>query len=292
MNEKLIIMSIFIGFALLEFISGRFLNRDKSKKKDAIIESISTTAILVLTVPGIIWATNWIGQTFFSELKNTWSDLGWPMMLLMFIFFDDMVQYWWHRTCHKPLLYGLHRAHHSANYMSVRVVYRNNLFFYMIMPNLWITGFLIYFGLFEVYPYYLVAKMLVIFGAHSSLPWDRVLHSKPWLSPIGWLVERTISTPSTHHAHHGMHIEDGVTNYKGNYGNMLFIWDVIFGTAHITRKYPDAYGIENLEESSWQQELFWPLVSTTSNSMDDVADASMDESLGLNLDEQNVSKAE
>ncbi|MFT6735031.1 MAG: hypothetical protein ACJAS9_003234 [Polaribacter sp.] len=42
-NEKLIIMSIFIGFAVLEIVSGRFLNKDKSK--DSIIELINTTPI-------------------------------------------------------------------------------------------------------------------------------------------------------------------------------------------------------------------------------------------------------
>jgi len=79
-------------------------------------------------------------------------------MLLMLIVFDDFVQYLWHRTCHKPFLYGLHRSHHSANYMSIRVVYRNNIFYYMIMPNLWFAGYLVYFGLFKVYPFYLVVK--------------------------------------------------------------------------------------------------------------------------------------
>ena len=267
MNEKLIIMSIFIGFAVLELISGRFLNKGKSKPKDSIIELVSTSVILVFTVPSIIWATSWLGLTYFPELANLWVDWSWPAMLIMFMLCDDLVQYWWHRACHKPFLYGLHRAHHSANYMSIRVVYRNNLFYYMVMPNLWFTGFLIYLGLFKVYPFYLIAKMTIIFGAHSSLSWDKVLHSKSWLSPLGWIIERTISTPSTHHAHHGMYIDDGVTNYKGNYGNMLFIWDMIFRTGHITRRYPKSYGIENLDDSSWKQELFWPFISHSSNSI-------------------------
>ena len=269
MNEKIIILGIFIGFALLELLRGKFFNSDKSNKKDATIEILSTTTILVFTVPTILFLTDWLGNRFFPDLSNVWSDWSWPMMFLALVIGDDLLQYWWHRACHTPLLYGLHRAHHSANYMSIRVVYRNNLFYYMIMPNLWVTGFLVYFGLMEVYPYYLVLKMSVIFGAHSSLPWDRLLHSKPWLSPLGWIIERTFSTPSTHHAHHGMFIDDGVTNYKGNYGNMLFIWDMIFRTDHITRKYPKHYGIENLQESSWQQELLWPLVSETPNKIEE-----------------------
>jgi Tfp pilus assembly pilus retraction ATPase PilT len=50
------------------------------------------------------------------------------------------------------------------------------------------------------------------------------------------LMERTISTPATHHAHHAATTDDGVGYYKGNFGNMFFLWDVIFGTAHISRR--------------------------------------------------------
>jgi len=46
---------------------------------------------------------------------------------------------------------------------------------------------------------------------------------------------------------------------------MFFLWDMIFGTAHITRKYPKDFGIENLQESDWKQELLWPLFNKTSN---------------------------
>ncbi|MGV6852050.1 MAG: sterol desaturase family protein [bacterium] len=269
MGYKTIILLIFIGFAIIELLAGRFIQKDKSKRKDIYIEIISTTVILGFTVPTVIMLSNLIGQHFFPQYQNKLADLSWPVMFLLFMVFDDMLQYWWHRLCHSPMLYGLHRAHHSANYMSIRVVYRNNLFYYMIMPSLWVSGFLIFLGLGAVYPFYLVAKLTIIYGAHSSLPWDRILHSKPWLSPLGWVIERVISTPSTHHAHHGMFKQDGITNYKGNYGNMFFLWDVIFGTAHITRKYPVHYGIENLKKSSWTQELLWPLVRKTSNKMEE-----------------------
>jgi sterol desaturase/sphingolipid hydroxylase (fatty acid hydroxylase superfamily) len=118
---------------------------------------------------------------------------------------------------------------------------------------------LVHLGFGPVYAIYLVVKMTVIFGAHSAIRWDAPLYKIKWLSPVMWLVERTISTPATHFAHHGMHRDDGVTYYKGNYGNLLFFWDVLFGTAHITRRYPDRYGIENLEERSARAELAWPL---------------------------------
>lgn len=148
--------------------------------------------------------------------------------------------------------------------MSIRIVYRNNVFYYLCMPSLWFSGALIYFGAGWVYAFFLVLKMTVIFGAHSDLQWDKKLYQVKWLSSVMWLVERTISTPSTHSAHHGKHAEDGVTNYKGNFGNLLFFWDVLFGTAKITRKYPKEFGVENLPETSATEQLFWPAVKVRS----------------------------
>ena len=55
---------------------------------------------------------------------------------------DDLTQYAWHRASHTPLLWPLHRAHHTAHYMSIRITYRNNFFYYLMMPGLWISGVL------------------------------------------------------------------------------------------------------------------------------------------------------
>ena len=107
--------------------------------------------------------------------------------------------------------------------------------------------------------------------ACSSIPkepdvrWDAPLYKIHWLSPVMWVVERTISTPATHSAHHGKHKADGVTNYKGNYGNLLFFWDVLFGTAKITRRYPEEFGVENLPETTIGEQLVWPIIRTKSH---------------------------
>lgn len=144
--------------------------------------------------------------------------------------------------------------------MSVRLVYRNNLFYYAMMPGIWLSAVLVYLGLGWVYAGYIVVKLLVVTAAHSDVAWDRPLYRIKALSPVMWLVERTISTPSTHHMHHGRHADDPAVNYKGNYGNLLFLWDVLFGTAKITRSYPQSYGVENLPPAHFGQQLAWPLV--------------------------------
>lgn len=147
----------------------------------------------------------------------------------------------------------------------MRVVYRNNFFYYAMMPGLWISSYLAFLGFGMVYPWYLLVKMLVIFGAHSELRWDRVLYRHRWLHPLAWVVERTISTPATHFAHHAITQDDGIGHYKGNYGNLLFFWDVLFGTARISRQYPARVGLKDDAEfgpERWWVQLAWPLVKS------------------------------
>ncbi len=259
--EIIIILSIFLTFIVLEILFTRFFNKPGQVKGDGTVEIFSTGALLLLTQPFTLAGGAFLANLIAPDAAGTLAALPLIAQVGLLLVFDDMMQYWWHRTTHNvKWLYNLHRAHHNAEYLSIRVVYRNNVFYYLLMPSLWFSGALIYLGLGYVYAFYLVVKMTVIYGAHSDIRWDEPLYRIKWLSPVMWLVERVISTPATHSAHHGKHADDGVTNYKGNYGNLLFFWDVLFGTAHITRRYPEKMGVENLEPMSAGEQLLWPVV--------------------------------
>lgn len=43
---------------------------------------------------------------------------------------------------------------------------------------------------------------------------------------------------------------------------MLFIWDMMFGNAKITRQYPHSYGVEGMRKAEWAEQLFWPLIKS------------------------------
>jgi sterol desaturase/sphingolipid hydroxylase (fatty acid hydroxylase superfamily) len=147
--------------------------------------------------------------------------------------------------------------------MSIRITYRNNFFYYLMMPGLWISGVLIYLGLGTVYLVYIVVKLAVILGAHSAVRWDEPLYRVRALAPLAWLVERTISTPATHWGHHALTNNDGIGHYTGNFGNLLFFWDVLFGTAKITRRYPAEVGLPDdrvFGKERWYVEMFYPLL--------------------------------
>lgn len=265
--EILVILCIFLSFIFLEILFTQFFKKDKQKPGDGTVELVSTLALTMLTQPFVLG----MGFTVAAFIAPGSAGMlnSWPVLAVfgLFLIFDDMTQYWWHRITHNvSWLYNLHRPHHNAEYLSIRVVYRNNIFYYLLMPGLWLSGVLIYLGGAWVYAFYIVIKMTVIYGAHSDLRWDKHLYKIKWLSPVMWVVERTISTPATHWAHHGKHKDDGVTNYKGNYGNLLFFWDVLFGTAKITRKYPDELGVENLPETTVGEQLLWPILHAPKSS--------------------------
>ncbi|MDY7564286.1 sterol desaturase family protein [Pseudomonas sp. RTC3] len=259
-NPTFIVAGIFLAFVLIELACESF-RQSSSSKRDVLIEVIGSSIMVAITFPLVMWLSGLILNQLLPNMKDALAGIPWIAGFVLFVLLDDMTQYWWHRLTHRvPALYALHRAHHSAPYMSIRIVYRNNSFYYLLMPGIWLSGMLIYLGLAPVYYVYLILKMTVIFAAHSSVAWDDKLYRIPALRPLVWIMERTFSTPSTHSAHHGLTAEDGVTHYKGNFGNMLFLWDVLFGTAKITRRRPPAYGIEHLSPISWKEELFWPVV--------------------------------
>lgn len=258
--ETWVVIAIYFGFGLLELVRSDLFSKAEQSRDDAIVEVVSTVLLVIVTQPLIIATVHWLGTRFFPDQQGALAGISLVLAIPLFLVFEDMTQYWWHRASHSvPWLYNLHRAHHNARYMSIRLVYRNNIIYYAMMPSLWFAGLLLYLGLGWVYAGYLIVKMLVIIGAHSDIKWDEPLYRIAWLSPVMWVVERTISTPSTHHGHHGRHSDDPATHYKGNYGNLLFFWDMLFGTARITRSYPQSYGVENLPDPTLGQQLLWPI---------------------------------
>jgi sterol desaturase/sphingolipid hydroxylase (fatty acid hydroxylase superfamily) len=260
--EIVTVAAIFLLFVVLEVIFTQFFSKKGQEKSDAVVEVLSTGMLMLITQPLVLFCGATVASVIVPDAQGMMVNWSFFTVFGLFLIFDDMTQYWWHRLSHSvKWLYNLHRPHHNAPYLSIRVVYRNNFFYYLLMPGLWFSGALLYLGGGWVYAIYIVLKMSVIFGAHSDVRWDEPLYKVKWLSPFMWVLERVISTPATHSAHHGKYLSDNATHYKGNFGNFLFFWDVLFGTAKITRQYPTDMGVENLPDTSIGEQLAWPLIT-------------------------------
>ena len=120
-------------------------------------------------------------------------------------------------------MWKLHRLHHIIEEMDVLVTYRNALLYYALMPGIWLSPILVYMGMSYIYLFYMPVKLVVISLAHSEIRWDRFMYKYKYLKPLAWIIERIISTPSTHFAHHGLTADDKISHPNGNCGNLLFI---------------------------------------------------------------------
>lgn len=249
--SKLIPAAALLVLGIIEALGGLYFN-DRRTRNDFTIELVSLFTLPTLVQPGIFLFTFWLCHKFVPQYEDYYIHLGFGWQILAFLILDDMTQYWWHRLSHvNRVMWKLHRPHHVVEDMGVLVTYRNAVLYYAFMPGIWFSAMLIYLGMGYVYLFYLPVKLVVILLAHSETKWDRFLYRYRVLSPVAWVVERLISTPSTHFAHHGLTAEDGVSHPNGNFGNLLFIWDVLFGTARITRKYPERFGAWNQFKEPW-----------------------------------------
>ncbi|MBQ0936040.1 sterol desaturase family protein [Ideonella paludis] len=259
--QVLALASVFIAFAVAEMRLGRF-NDPRGSRDDAKLDIAGGAALLLgsLTVLNLAQA---LAGLAWPDARQTLAD--WPVWLMLLCFFlaDDLVQYLWHRLCHTSVLWPLHRPHHTAPYVNVRVAFRNNAFYYLTLPGLWLSGLLVYLGMGWVYVGYTTLKLTVIMSAHSAVRWDEFLFRRRALRPVAWVLERLISTPATHAAHHALSEADGIGRHTGNYGNLLFIWDVLLGTAYFTRRYPKAYGLPETHahtQAPWLEQWLYPAV--------------------------------
>lgn len=259
--QMLAVFTVLLAFALAEWRQGRFFAPEATREDNRL--DIAVTLIFPLIGGAVLATAGALCAALMPQHRDALAQ--WPVwaMVAVLLVADDFTQYLWHRLSHSSVLWPLHRAHHSAAYMSVRIVYRNNAFYYALMPGLWLSGVLLYLGFGWVYVVYTSVKLSVIIGAHSAVRWDEWLYRRPALRPLAWLLQRTISTPATHFAHHALVQNDGIGHYSGNYGNLLFLWDVLLGTAHITQRYPPAYGLADDRQHGaepWLVQFVYPLL--------------------------------
>lgn len=266
--DVILVLSILIGFGLMETVSG-FLTNSKRKKGDWVQEILSFLLLSTGIKPAIVFSVYLIGSRFFPEQHYLFNEISFGWGLLIYLLIDDVLQYWYHRTAHEtPFLWKLHRSHHQAEEMGYFVSYRNAFLYYVLMPNIWWVGLVVYSGGGKAVALGLVLKQLVIIGSHSRLRWDKPFYTYPILRPLIKVIERIIITPSFHHSHHGTSLLDEASDPNGNFGNMFSFWDQLFGTATFQTSYPSEYGLQKKTNDPWTSAYFYPFVTSPDKQSD------------------------
>jgi sterol desaturase/sphingolipid hydroxylase (fatty acid hydroxylase superfamily) len=267
-------MLFVIALGLVEFSLGLYGKEWTRNEK--------TLDLACFAIPKLVFAPffAWFSLTALPRLLPQqhnlfhWVPFAWGVLILSIA--DDLTQYWYHRVHHEiPWLWRFHRTHHSAPYMGMSMAGRQNAFYTIFFSQTYVTSVLVYLGFGAAAAVVLGVKSTITTLAHSSIAWDKPLYRYRALHPIAWVVERLISTPATHHAHHASSTDDGVGYYKGNFGNMFFLWDVIFGTGHISRQYPKEFGISHYAGDPWYSQLFWPVFKSNIPGSELAADGPM-----------------
>lgn len=258
--DSYLVLGILILFGVLETIAG-YLSRTQRTVGDWLQEAGGFLMLSVFIKPGIVVAVMFFGQALLPDSMYILENWSLWLMLPFYLLIDDVLQYWYHRSAHEyEFLWKLHRPHHQAEEMGFFISYRNAALYYVIMPNIWWVGIVMFLGGAKAVAIGLILKQIVIIGSHSTLHWDKPFYESKILRPIVSVLERIFITPAFHHAHHGKSMLDGVSDPNGNYGNMFSLWDQMFGTAKFTGKFPTELGLMNDPKEEWTAAYFYPAI--------------------------------
>lgn len=254
----LFVLGLFLVTLVIEALAGR-LKASRQPGRDGLFSLAGLIAQSGMAGPVIGGAMGLLMLQLFSAQAGAWAH--WPFWLAfpLFLLLEDFLHYWLHRYSHEwRWLWKLHRTHHSATAMSVGVVFRYNVFWTLLLPQTWLSAVLVYMGLPEVFMAVIMVTFTVNVLTHTHFRWDLwLLERLPALRPLWMVLVRLVTTPDTHHAHHGMGREG---HTKGNYAVVFFLWDTLFGTGKIPMRKQTQIGLPISGRLHWAEELFWPLV--------------------------------
>lgn len=152
----------------------------------------------------------------------------------------DLADYWRHRVSHAvPLLWRLHRVHHSDPRMDVTTSLRSHPLEFALRP-IFLGGAILAFGIPPLptllYP---IVQLPVLAFQHANI---RLPARADWL--LAWLI----ATPAMHVVHHSRWMPE--TN--SNYATFLTIWDRLFRSFRPSVD-PAAVGLDGLDDEDSQK---------------------------------------
>lgn len=149
---------------------------------------------------------------------------------LCFVFFDFVV-YAWHVVGHKSeRLWRLHKVHHSDKNIHVSTGLRFHLLDQLLEVVVKCIGVVMIGAAAHIVVACEIIRMFFVFFHHANV----AVPGERWLSYV-------IITPSLHRVHHSTRRIE----HDSNYGIVLAVWDLMFGTRKVLT--PRRYGLEHVE---------------------------------------------
>ena len=141
----------------------------------------------------------------------------------------DLISYSAHRLCHSvPLLWELHKVHHSQTMLTAFTNYRFHAFDVLLRTVPMLIPLAILGSQTEIFMAVIFLEVALNGLAHTGLPWT--------YGPLGYLFVN----PHFHRLHHST----DPRHFGRNLGQLYTVWDYVFRTAYTgADEVPAAYGL-------------------------------------------------
>ncbi len=229
-TEKLNLLAFIIPLFLVLMLLEYWYSLKKQKRFYSFDESISNLNVGIVermcdmfSVSLFYFFFVWVYQNFaiFHIEANLWT---WIILFL----FTDFLWYWYHRYSHEiNLLWAAHVVHHQSEDYNFTVAARITIFQAVFRSLFW--AFIPLLG----FPPFMMTAILLVHGVYPFFSHTQTVGN------LG-VLERIFVTPSHHRVHHS----SNEIYLDKNYGDILIIWDRLFGTFIPEQKEePCVYGL-------------------------------------------------
>jgi sterol desaturase/sphingolipid hydroxylase (fatty acid hydroxylase superfamily) len=197
----------------------RLMRASRSARADLLLGAVHALGwaplLMTFASAGWIWAIERVAGRYVGLDLLAGVGPAWLQLLIVFLLVD-LLNYWSHRLTHDvDFLWESHRYHHAATEFTILTGHREHALdeafqHFVIAIPLAILG--------TPVSHYIGVRLAIYFVdilQHSMVPWT-----------YGWVGRWVIFSPVGHRIHHSPRADQ----HTSNYGNLLVIWDRIFGT--------------------------------------------------------------
>ena len=217
----------------------------------ALISPLLLTQVAIATsIFFALHSQDLIPSGYFSDASKTTVVALFTLSLFVI---DDFTKYLVHRWMHRfPVLWAIHKIHHSATTLTPVTVYRihplEGVLYALrgtVAQGVAISVFIFLFGS-SVDLYTILGANVLVFIFHVT--GSNLRHSHINIGYWPWL-ERIFISPAQHQLHHSVAEE----HFDKNFGAALAIWDWLFGSLHLSQTDQDqtlVFGLDASEGTS------------------------------------------
>jgi sterol desaturase/sphingolipid hydroxylase (fatty acid hydroxylase superfamily) len=200
----------------------------------------ASLAFAFVQVGIIMWASeNQIGLMYLIDLP-LWLKVIVGVMCL------DLTSYWFHRLAHaSPLLWRLHRVHHSDTKMDTSTFFRAHPLEVIVFGTASIVGCVIFGISLPILGVYFIVLLPFLIGEHANIQLSE------WTDKV---FGKVFITPNIHKVHH----EQNQYYTDSNFADIFIFWDKIFKTYKYLPVKEMRYGLKEFESD--KKQTFWYLM--------------------------------